>query len=161
SRARGSPSNVATRSWPHSSSAPSSRRPRIRSTRRWSPSRCISCSSLACSSHASPELFQPRFQLRLCAQVGRHVIPPSLERVWEVRLVRGDMAFEVVRVLVTLTVSLLGHESGGRVPKMKGHRVHPRLGEVVLKLPEAALQRVRLRREREVHRGLSERVVRL
>ena len=44
---------------------------------------------------------------------------------------------------------------------MKGHWVHPRLGEVVLKLTEAALQRVRFGREREVHRGLSERVVRL
>src|SRR5436853_315499 len=82
-------------------------------------------------------------QLRACSPVGRPVIRPSLERVREVRLVRGDVTFEVVRVLVALTVSLLRHESGGRVAKMKGHWVHPRLGEVVLKLTEAALQRVR------------------
>jgi len=71
------------------------------------------------------------------------------------------MSFEVVGVLVAPAVALLGHEAGRRVPKVKRHRIHARLGEIVLQLPQPALQRVRLRREREVHRRLGERVVRL
>jgi len=41
------------------------------------------------------------------------------------------------------------------------HRIDPRLREIVLQLAEPALQRVRLRREREIHRRFGERVVRL
>ena len=44
---------------------------------------------------------------------------------------------------------------------MERHRIDPRLGEIVLQFPEAALQRVRLRRKREIHGGLGERVIRL
>src|SRR5438067_6620513 len=71
------------------------------------------------------------------------------------------MTLEVVRVLVALAVSLLRHQSGGRVAQMKWHRVHARLGEIVLELAKSALQGVRLRREREIHRRLGEGVVRL
>jgi len=67
--------------------------------------------------------------------------------------------FEVVRVLVSLAVSLLGHQSGGRVAQVKRHRIHPGFGEIVLELTESALQGVRLRREREVHGRLGEGVV--
>jgi len=44
------------------------------------------------------------------------------------------MSFEVVRVLVSPAISLLGHEPGGRVAKVQWDRIDPRLGEIVLQL---------------------------
>jgi len=42
---------------------------------------------------------------------------------------------------------------------VQGHGIGARLGEVLLELTESALQRIGLRREREVHRRLCEREV--
>ena len=71
------------------------------------------------------------------------------------------MALEVVGVFVAAPVPLLGHEAGWCVAEMKRHRVDSGLGEIVLQLAEAALEGIRLRRKRQVHAGLGERVVRL
>jgi hypothetical protein len=50
------------------------------------------------------------------------------------------VAFEIVRVLVSLAVPELGHQARRRIPEMQRDRVGARLGQIVLKLAEAALE---------------------
>src|SRR5207237_7360116 len=99
----------------------------------------ICFSSLVCSSHASPERLEPHLELPFRAEVRRHVIPALLQRLGQVRLVRRDMSFEVVRVFVSLAVAELGHEARRGVAEMQRYGIGARLGEVVLELTEPPL----------------------
>jgi len=67
----------------------------------------------------------------------------------------------VVRVAVALAIAEAAHQAGDRVAQMERHRIRARALDVGHERAVRALDRVRLRREREVHRRLGERVVAL
>src|SRR4029079_14978276 len=118
-------------------------------------------SSLACSWHASAEGVEPPLELSLRTKRGRHVVAAFPQRLRKIGLSGDDVTLEVVRVLVLLAVAQRLHEWRRGVAQMERDRIGTGVLEVLLDGPEAALERVRLRRKRPIHGRFGEREIAL